>query len=88
MNDDIVNLNSERERREVARDAIAIDGNEQEWQRARGRLIEVLKTSPLYPTALISAGLSALIEMLMQAQNLTLDEAKAEITARLKMFTE
>ncbi len=87
MPDDIIDFDAEKERRIDAATTAAIDENQAEWDRVRLRLTWTMATSSLSDTALISAALRALLDVLDNS-GLSLDDDKARIAKSLAAFYE
>jgi len=83
---DLVDLESERSRRKSIRVATAMTEDEARWDRSCDQLLTVLTRSGLSTTGMASTGLRALLEVLMDIDDLSCDEAKALLAARLPMF--
>lgn len=81
MNDNIINLNEAKERRAIAES----DADEAQWNNLVDQVTNVLMQSDMQNGSLISATLCALLDTL-ERSGLTREEAKLEVTGRLKMF--
>lgn len=84
MSDDdkIVHFMTKEDRSKIA----AIDADQARWHLVHARLIEVMATSELTYGGVTSAALRALLEVLQEGNDMSLQEAKDYIAARLKLF--
>lgn len=63
-----------------------IDANQAQWEEVNRRLVEVMATSGLSDTAITSATLRALLEILQETSDYSLPEAKERIARSLAAF--
>jgi hypothetical protein len=62
-----------------------VEADEAEWNAFRNQLVATMMTTSMQNSALVTATLNALFQVL-ERSNLSLEESKALITTRLKIF--